>query len=701
MPRRAPRPPIFGSIDEPADSLSGSDEDVDEEEEDLDDYGWVSTWLDGIKIGYGRFAQHFSFAFNALGVEDATDLADIDDAVFAELEASLRARFDAKPLFLSKLRRVLWEGGAQGLTGMERSSSTVANAAIVQTPFAAAVRIDEPTPASEDSSEEPTSAASAATSEADAPCANCEATAAKDEIERVSREAASASEQEAAERIAEAVKAADARIAEMEEHATEIAEMAQVKNYAVEERARAAEGAALARVAVAETLGRAAKNAAVAVRMKEEAIRGMERATARRQQAHTAAAKAMAEAAAAREVRWIAAQRAAERQAARLAAKNEEDEWYATPEMEASGSNQAAARAAVEDSAAQVERAKREVRQAAEERQQAQTRAAMMHAAVDAASARAEKEARAVQQAIVERQEAQNAAARAAGEAAAAREARRAIELEAARMEMAAAERQRAQIEAAKTAEEAAVAREHAREARLAAEQEAAVKEAVRVEAAKAEAAVRVEAASKAVGLAESELRQVQTAAARMVSHVMSLDKADDFAVSAWLGDSPTLPRPGYQPPPRARMDDIRLDNYGAFVAIEGARAARDAYAALSESETSMRGNPLYRQHYVRQQELNTTTSGGNRATSRRSDALHQLQPLPGPRQPSAPSRGWPTNGPSAAATYRSPRNLHTYTRASQPHPPSTRRSDRAATPRRGSGSATAFTSPRATNPNL
>ena len=101
------------------------------------DFSWVAQWLEQLKGGYGRFASHFEAAFDEVGVEDETDLLDIDDGVFARLEDALRRAFDAKPVYLSKLRRMLCEAGAHGLS-RPGGSTEVAQASCVQLPIATA-----------------------------------------------------------------------------------------------------------------------------------------------------------------------------------------------------------------------------------------------------------------------------------------------------------------------------------------------------------------------------------------------------------------------------------------------------------------------------------------------------------------------------------------------------------------------------------
>ena len=101
------------------------------------EFAWVAPWLDELKHGYSRMASHFTRAFMAVGVEDADDLIEIDDAAFDRLASCLG--IDVKPVHVNKLRNALCDAGARGLSRVVRSSSEVAQASCVVTPVATAV----------------------------------------------------------------------------------------------------------------------------------------------------------------------------------------------------------------------------------------------------------------------------------------------------------------------------------------------------------------------------------------------------------------------------------------------------------------------------------------------------------------------------------------------------------------------------------
>ena len=69
----------------------------------MDDDGGVRDWLDSLKAGFGA---RFAAAFEEIGVEDVSDLADMDDELQATLEAELR-KAGAKAMQLKKIRTAL------------------------------------------------------------------------------------------------------------------------------------------------------------------------------------------------------------------------------------------------------------------------------------------------------------------------------------------------------------------------------------------------------------------------------------------------------------------------------------------------------------------------------------------------------------------------------------------------------------------
>ena len=69
--------------------------------------GSVHDWLERVKRGYGRFAV----AFEALGVEDTGDVANIDRAIFAQIEGMLREGCSAKSMHLKNIRLALQDAG--------------------------------------------------------------------------------------------------------------------------------------------------------------------------------------------------------------------------------------------------------------------------------------------------------------------------------------------------------------------------------------------------------------------------------------------------------------------------------------------------------------------------------------------------------------------------------------------------------------
>ena len=64
----------------------------------------IREWLDNeVKAGYGA---KFASAFEEVGVEDKSDLHDMDDELMKTLEAELQA-VDAKPMHLTKIRKAI------------------------------------------------------------------------------------------------------------------------------------------------------------------------------------------------------------------------------------------------------------------------------------------------------------------------------------------------------------------------------------------------------------------------------------------------------------------------------------------------------------------------------------------------------------------------------------------------------------------
>ena len=62
----------------------------------------IREWLDNeVKAGYGA---KFASAFEEVGVEDKSDLHDMDDGLMKTLEAELQV-VDAKPMHLTKIRK--------------------------------------------------------------------------------------------------------------------------------------------------------------------------------------------------------------------------------------------------------------------------------------------------------------------------------------------------------------------------------------------------------------------------------------------------------------------------------------------------------------------------------------------------------------------------------------------------------------------
>ncbi len=64
----------------------------------------MREWLDDVKGGYGG---KFASAFEACGIEDQADLANVDEALAASIFASLRESCGAKELHTNVLHRAL------------------------------------------------------------------------------------------------------------------------------------------------------------------------------------------------------------------------------------------------------------------------------------------------------------------------------------------------------------------------------------------------------------------------------------------------------------------------------------------------------------------------------------------------------------------------------------------------------------------
>ena len=63
----------------------------------------IATWLDrDVKVGYAKFAA----AFDAVGIEDTSDLTDMNAKLMEELEQELVAR-DAKSMHIVKIKKAL------------------------------------------------------------------------------------------------------------------------------------------------------------------------------------------------------------------------------------------------------------------------------------------------------------------------------------------------------------------------------------------------------------------------------------------------------------------------------------------------------------------------------------------------------------------------------------------------------------------
>jgi len=81
----------------------------------------VYEFLEGVKQGYGRF----NAAFEALGVEDRTDIANVDHAIFAQIETLLRDACDAKSMHVKNIRLGLQNAGCD-LSVPESSAAPLA-----------------------------------------------------------------------------------------------------------------------------------------------------------------------------------------------------------------------------------------------------------------------------------------------------------------------------------------------------------------------------------------------------------------------------------------------------------------------------------------------------------------------------------------------------------------------------------------------
>ena len=67
----------------------------------------VDAWLEAIKPGYG---ERFHMAFERLGVEDAADVANIDQRFYGDLHAAL-LECGAKPMHIKNIRLALMDMG--------------------------------------------------------------------------------------------------------------------------------------------------------------------------------------------------------------------------------------------------------------------------------------------------------------------------------------------------------------------------------------------------------------------------------------------------------------------------------------------------------------------------------------------------------------------------------------------------------------
>ncbi len=82
----------------------------------------VHDWLENVKPGYGRFVA----AFDALGIEDSLDVAQVDQRCYEEIERVLTDECGAKPMHLRNIRLALQGLGCEGLHGSSSSSKAAA-----------------------------------------------------------------------------------------------------------------------------------------------------------------------------------------------------------------------------------------------------------------------------------------------------------------------------------------------------------------------------------------------------------------------------------------------------------------------------------------------------------------------------------------------------------------------------------------------